>query len=98
MLIVDTDGDGATDHFVPVLGYDDRGELGQFYGLYTTWSEDETVVWQPFVGVGRPCVVYGATILLPVTPPVPEMPIHLAILLGLSVMALRPRVDRPSGS
>ena len=43
LSLVDTDGNGATDHFVPVLGYDDRGPLGRFYGFYTTWDEPETI-------------------------------------------------------
>jgi len=46
LFLVDTGGDGATDHFVPVLGYDDRGpEGGRWYGAYTTWTEAETVEW-----------------------------------------------------
>ncbi|MBN1787354.1 MAG: PEP-CTERM sorting domain-containing protein [Sedimentisphaerales bacterium] len=48
MFCVDTTGNGHADHSVSVLGYDDRGEDGLWYGCYTTWSEDETVVWQQF--------------------------------------------------
>jgi hypothetical protein len=61
MFLVDTDGDYATDHFVPVLGYDDRGIDGKYYGCYTTWSEDETVVWKEFRGTGAAWGVGYAT-------------------------------------
>ncbi len=65
MFSVDTDGNGSTDHSVPVLGYDDRGSEGQFYGLYTTWSEDESVVWKPFQGLGNSWGVGVATFVRP---------------------------------
>lgn len=45
---------------VSVIGYDDRGNDGLWYGLYTTWSEDETIVWEPFQAMGQPWgVAYG---------------------------------------
>jgi hypothetical protein len=53
LFLVDSDGDGGTDHFVPVFGYDDRGDLGKYYACYTTWSEDETVAWKEFRGMGN---------------------------------------------
>jgi hypothetical protein len=65
MFLVDTDGDGGTDHFVPVLGYDDRGVDGLWYGLYTTWSEDETVAWYQFQGMGSPWGIGYATYVHP---------------------------------
>ncbi len=52
MFLVDTDGNGGTDHFVPVFGYEDRGVDGLWYGCYTTWSELETVRWERFRGMG----------------------------------------------
>jgi hypothetical protein len=48
MTLVDTNADGLTDHFVPAIGYDDRGDEGFWYGLYTTWSENEDILWQEF--------------------------------------------------
>jgi len=49
---VDSDGSGpsgamidAGDHLVPVVGYDDRGADGFWYGYYTTWREEETLSW-----------------------------------------------------
>ena len=52
LFMVDTNGDGATDHFVPVLGYDDRGDDGLWYGCYTTWSESETIAWKRYRAMG----------------------------------------------
>ncbi len=46
MFLVDFTGDGECDHFVPVFGYDDRGAAGRYYACYTTWSENEDVVWK----------------------------------------------------
>ncbi len=50
MFLVDTKGDGRTNHFVPVFGYDDRGDEGCWYALYSVaiLSELETVVWKQF--------------------------------------------------
>ena len=48
MFLVDSTGDGGTDHFVPVFGYDDRGAGGLWYACYDTWSEGETVRWKQF--------------------------------------------------
>jgi len=48
MFAVDSSGDGRTDHFVPVLGYDDRGLDGLWYGFFSTWSEAETINWMQF--------------------------------------------------
>jgi len=61
MFLVDTDGNGGTDHFVPVIGYDDRGADGKYYGCYTTWSEDETVAWKEFRAMGNTWGVGYAT-------------------------------------
>jgi hypothetical protein len=48
---VDSNADGTVDHSVPVLGYDDRGADGLWYAMYTTWSESETIEWEPFRGM-----------------------------------------------
>ena len=48
---VDSDGDGVAEHFVPVFGYDDRGADGRWYAFYDTWSEGETVRWEPWRGL-----------------------------------------------
>jgi len=82
--LVDTNGDGATDHFVPVLGYDDRGANGRYYGFYTTWSEIETIDWEPFLPLGNPWGVGFATFVTPLDPPssVPEPGSWLLVLAG----------------
>ena len=62
MFLVDSDGNGGTDHFVNVFGYDDRdGDL--YYGFYTGWSETETVTWKPYrpMASGDAWGVYYAT-------------------------------------
>lgn len=90
LFLVDSDGDSRADHFVPVLGYEDRGSGGKYYGAYTTWSEDETVEWFRFRGLS-----YGQTwgistgFFVRVTPE----PAGIGLLTAgaLSVMARRRR-------
>ena len=79
MFLVDSSGDGDTDHFVPVFGYDDRGTDGLWYGLYDTWGEAETTRWERFRGVGNDWGVGFATFVLPVSAPIPAPG---AVLLG----------------
>ena len=43
MFLVDLDGDGDTEHYVPVIGY--RTEPQQQWAAYTTWPEDPGVHW-----------------------------------------------------
>jgi hypothetical protein len=47
-LTVDIDGDGAIEHCVTGIGYEDRGGDGLWYAMFTTWSESETVLWRQF--------------------------------------------------
>jgi len=78
MFLVDSNGDGGTDHFVPVFGYDDRGNDGLWYGIYDTWSEEETIRWEMFRGMSGSWdwgVAY-ATYVHPV-------PVPAAVLLGI---------------
>jgi hypothetical protein len=87
MSLVDTNGDGATDHFVPVVGYDDRGALGRYYGFYTTWDESETISWEPFHPLGNSWGVGYATFVQPLdTPsnPVPEPGSWLLLTTGFA--------------
>jgi hypothetical protein len=90
LLLVDSDGDGLPDHFVPAFGYDDRGTGGKWYACYTTWSEDETPVWYQFQNdaVGNVFGVYGSTQVVP--QPIPE-PLTLAILSLGAVVVLGKR-------
>ncbi len=102
MFLVDSDGNGSTDHFVPVLGYDDRSleGLGLWYGYYTTWGEGETIQWSQYHGmsIGDSWGVYASTFVDPVSSPVPEPTTVLLLGAGLAVLAgcgkYRPRTDR----
>ena len=71
VFIVDCDGDRIVDHAIPVLGYDDRGTGGQWYGYYTTWSEDETVSWAQYhtPTSGDPWGIASAIVVIPRSPP-----------------------------
>ncbi len=58
VLLVDTDGNGSTDHFVTGIGYDDAtGE----YAIYNTW--DHSVHWFQWraMGYGITWGIYGLT-------------------------------------
>lgn len=79
MFLVDTDGDGNTDHFVPVFGYDDRDTDGLWYVCYTSGHEGETEDWYRFQAMGEPWGVGYATFVHPVSAPIPAPG---AILLG----------------
>jgi hypothetical protein len=48
VFLVDTDGNGDTDHFVPVLGFDTRADGTEWFAAYTTWHEDEGIDWFQF--------------------------------------------------
>ncbi len=85
MFLVDTDGNGGTDHFVPVLGYDDRGAEGLWYGCYTTWSESETIAWYRFRGMGNDWGVGYATFA--VITPEPTM----LVLIGIGTLTFMRR-------
>ena len=82
MFLVDIDGNGTTDHFVPVVGYDDLGPSGRLYGFYNTWSENETIVWKPFQYRGNPWGVAWATFVRPIPEP------RSIVLLGSGLAAL----------
>ncbi|RJP17977.1 MAG: hypothetical protein C4520_15340 [Candidatus Abyssobacteria bacterium SURF_5] len=68
ILLVDTGGDGSTDHFVTAVGY---GEFGgtQMYACLNTW--DRSIHWFAFerIGVGQPWGIFGATLFYLEPPP-----------------------------
>ncbi|MBW1804148.1 MAG: PEP-CTERM sorting domain-containing protein, partial [Deltaproteobacteria bacterium] len=70
MFLVDTNGDDLSDHFVPVLGYEDRGDDGLWYGVYTTWGEGESISWKEFryIDDGVNWGIDYATFILPLDP------------------------------
>ncbi len=57
VFLVDTDGDGSTDHFVTIVGYDTA--TGQ-YGCHDTWAP-AGVRWESFQGIsaGNPWGIYS---------------------------------------
>lgn len=94
VFLVDSDGNGGTDHFVPVFGYDDRGQEGLYYAMYTTWSEGETVVWQRFRPMSSSYgwgVGYG---VYAVPEPIPEPALAAVAMAGMAMLARRRRVRR----
>ncbi len=62
VFLVDTDGNGSTDHFVTAIGYDTSL---QRYACYDTW--DSNVHWYDFAEIsnGQRWGVYGATFITP---------------------------------
>ncbi len=58
VLLVDTDSDGSTDHFVTAIGYDDSSLE---YGIYNTW--DTQLHWHSWADIspGQPWGVYSMT-------------------------------------
>lgn len=56
IFLVDTDGDGHTDHFITAIGYDSH----HHYACYNTW--DTNIHWYNFAGIsaGKKWGIYGA--------------------------------------
>jgi hypothetical protein len=59
VLLVDTDGNGSTDHFIPAIGYN---EATKAYGAYNTW--DLNLHWYLWRGMqsGNTWGIYGVTL------------------------------------
>ena len=64
VFLVDSNGDGYTDHFVTVRGYDESGGV-QYYGANNTWDTLSEPHWYEFgpMQIGKPWGVYGAITL-----------------------------------
>ncbi len=56
VFLVDTNGNGDSDHFVTVIGYDDSTNE---YGCYDTWSSSPGIRWEIFQGVGNDWGIWG---------------------------------------
>ena len=80
VLLVDTDGNGSTDHFITAIGYDPAGQL---YAALNTW--DTSVHWFPFaaMGGGRTWSIYGAVTFAIVGP----YTVHLPLAMKRSVLS-----------
>ena len=94
VFLVDTDGDGTTDHFVTGVGYDDATTQ---YGIHDTW--DNSVHWYAWrgIGSGRTWGIYSVTLFtLTASPQVPTISergfaVLLVMVLGLGVWMLERR-------
>jgi hypothetical protein len=51
VFLVDIDGDGNTDHLIPIIGYDDG--VPHKYACYTTWDSMPGIRWYSFRGVKK---------------------------------------------
>lgn len=47
VFLVDTDGNGGTDHFITVIGYQSVGS-SRYYGALDTWAPAQTIRWESF--------------------------------------------------
>jgi hypothetical protein len=72
VLLVDTDGNGGTDHFVTAIGYDVAGGTRR-YACLDTW--DTAIRWAAFAPIaeGHEWGIYGATLLAFSIPPLDVM-------------------------
>jgi hypothetical protein len=92
-------------HCIPVFGYDDRGSEGLWYALYTTWSEDETAVWKPFLGYGeyRYWEAHYGIFIHPISSPVPfpsSLLLYISALGGIICYGrkkLKMEINSPKG-
>jgi len=87
-LLVDTNGNGSTDHFVTAVGYDDTPGSWK-YAAHVTW--DLELHWFSFKALSKEqrWGVYGATFY----DPVPE-PAAAAVLCAGMMLLLRRRTQR----
>ena len=74
VLLVDTDGNGGTDHFVTGIGYRENG--ANEYACLDTWYPAATVRWETFqeIGAGRPWGIWGGTTFNLTQPPATATP------------------------
>ena len=85
----------ALNHFVAVLGYDDRGGGDHWYGFWDTWTEeenDDNIVWAEFLYVDQepdtPWDWGFATFVVPLSDPDPVPVPTTVLLLGSAVTGL----------
>lgn len=84
VLLVDTDGNGYTDHFVTGIGYDISASE---YGIFDTW--DNSIHWFDWAPIGNPWGIYGVTTFsLTVQQPIPTLSEWGMLIMGLSILAV----------
>ncbi len=76
-LLVDTDGDGYTDHFITAIGYDDSTGVRR-YAAYDTWNRQ--VHWYEFrmLGKGIQWGIFGA-VSFRIDPPAQEETLDICL-------------------
>ncbi|MBN1900121.1 hypothetical protein JW926_02195 [Candidatus Sumerlaeota bacterium] len=82
VFLVDTDGDGYTDHFVTAIGYRDSQGF-QEYACFDTWNPADEVRWEPFrpINAGDTWGIWGGTSFTLSAPPVTPTPYPWAYLV-----------------
>jgi len=87
LLLVDSSGDGTTDHFVTAIGYRQTNGYNE-YALFDTWSNTQ-IRWERFwnVASGQPWGIYGA-IFYDVTPE-PSTALMLILVVLTSARRIR---------
>ncbi len=83
VLLVDTDGNGYTDHFVTGIGYNDST---MEYGIFDTW--DHSIHWFDWVPIGDPWGIFGIT-TFSLTPQelIPTLSEWGMLIMGLLLLA-----------
>lgn len=90
VFLVDTNGDGLTDHFIPVFGFEDRADGTEWYASFNTWHEDESIDWYQFAPMAQG-TAWGVAYVTFVEPG--SAPTHPGSLDGASMAA---RGDGPA--
>lgn len=96
VFVVDVNGDDREDHMVPVVGYYIRGPNDFYYGIYTTYTEAEDIIWKPWqsMDTGNRWGVSYATFIMPLDAPELTVPVPGTALLLLTAVGVLPLVYR----
>ncbi|MBN1796579.1 MAG: hypothetical protein JW804_07895 [Sedimentisphaerales bacterium] len=96
VFLVDSDGDGSTDHFVTVVGYDDS--TPKKYGCLDTWAPAGTIRWEQFRGMSSSYSwgIWGGWSFSLAAPPSPQY-VKWEQKPDLSTAGMDIRLDRNDG-
>ncbi|UCC31002.1 MAG: hypothetical protein JSU86_01740 [Phycisphaerales bacterium] len=74
VFLVDSDGDGYTDHFVTAIGWRDTQGFNE-YACFDTWAPGGNVRWERFREMSNnyDWGIYGATYFVPTISPIPTV-------------------------